>query len=99
MKLLTEEIRAILPALGSQEHAKDPTVYVKFFSPDIGWTWYATEGEPEGRDFLFFGYVRGFVGEWGYFRLSELQQACGGFGLAVERDLSFRPCPMSKLAE
>jgi hypothetical protein len=97
MQLLTKEIRARLPALGSQENAEDPVVHVKFFTPDAGWTWYATEGSPDGNDFVFFGYVRGIEAEWGNFSLAELQTVRGKLGLPVERDLHFRPCPVSQV--
>jgi hypothetical protein len=35
--------------------------------------------------------------EWGYFVLSELQAAKGPLGLPIERDLYFKPTPMSRL--
>lgn len=97
MKLLTQEVRASLPPLRAQEGAADPVAYAKFFTPDAGWTWYATEGEPEGGDFLFFGYVEGLECEWGYFLLSELESVRGRLGLPVERDLYFAPTSVSKL--
>ena len=98
MELLTQEVRARLPALGSQEEVADPVARVKFFGPDTGWTWYATEGEPQGDDFLFYGYVRGVGDEWGYFTLSEIQSIRGALGLPVERDLYFSPRPISEVA-
>jgi hypothetical protein len=70
MELLTAALRASLPRLYSQEGNPDPTVHLKFFTPDSDWTWFATEGEPQGDDFLFFGYVCGLEEEWGYFVLS-----------------------------
>lgn len=111
MKLLTKQIRQILPALYSQEQIEDPMVWVKYFTPDAGWTWYATEGSPvdengmmieEGAatpavDFLFFGYVIGLEAELGYFSLSELEQIRGALGLPVERDLHFTPCRLSQV--
>lgn len=97
MELLMEELRAQLPALYSQEGAEDPMVYAKFFTPDSNWTWYVTEGSQEGDDFIFFGYVFGFEGEWGYFSLNELQSARGPMKLPVERELQFRPAPWSEV--
>ena len=38
MKLLTNTLRTVLPPLQSLENAKDPTVWVKFFTPDSSWT-------------------------------------------------------------
>ncbi len=91
MRLLTDELRKTLPPLYTQEADPDPTVFAKFFTPDSNWTWYVTEGSPEGDDFRFFGYVQGHEDEWGYFVLSELQSAKGPLGLGIERDLHFRP--------
>ncbi len=90
MKLLTEELKKTLPRLYSQENDPDPVVYCKFFTPDSNWTWFVTEGEPDGDDFRFFGYVRGLEDEWGYFLLSELEAARGPLRLPIERDLYFK---------
>lgn len=92
MELLTDELRAEIPKLYSQEHerAEDKRVYAKFFFPAGNWTWFVTEGEDEGDDYVFFGYVIGFEAEWGYFTLNELQNI-NVHGLTVERDLSFKP--------
>ena len=90
MKLLTDELRARLPALYSQEAEAEPMVYAKFFLPGTGWTWYVTEGSEQEGDFLFFGFVVGLESEFGYFLLSELESVRTPQGLAVERDLYFR---------
>lgn len=95
MKLLTKAIRAQLPPLYSQEANTDPTVVVKFFTPWTNWTWYITEGEPEGDDFRMFGLVEGFESELGYVVLSELESVRGPFGLKIERDLHWLPAPLS----
>lgn len=92
MKLLTKAIIKSLPPLYSQENNPDPVVRVKFFDPTGSWTWYATEFD--GVD-TFFGLVDGHEKELGYFSLSELQAVRGQFGLGVERDLHFRPQPLS----
>jgi hypothetical protein len=97
MELLPEEVRASLPKLYAQDGNRDPVVHVKYFTPDSSWTWYATEGEPEEEDFRFFGYVIGFEREWGYFVLSELESASGPWGLPIERDLYFKPGPLSEV--
>lgn len=90
MELLPEELKNKLPKLYEQEKTKDPFVYAKFFFPAGNWTWFVTEGEEEENDFLFFGYVIGFEGEWGYFSLKELE-GVRVQGLSVERDLYFKP--------
>ena len=87
--LLPDDLRARLPALYSQEAEADPMVYAKFFLPGTQWTWFVTEGEAKGDDFLFFGFVVGLEAEFGYFVLSELESATTPLGLHVERDLAF----------
>lgn len=99
MKLLTGELRRLLPALRAQEGREDPIVHIKFFTPDSSWTWYVTEGSPEEGDFIFFGFVVGFEKEWGYFALSELESARGPLGLPIERDLHFEPGPFSEVSK
>ncbi len=90
MKLLTAALRAQLPALYAQENSKDPTVHLKFFTPDSNWTWFATEASPDEdneNDLRFFGHAIGLEEEWGYCMLSELEENRGPMGLPIERDL------------
>ena len=89
MELLPSELREKLPKLYAQESAEDHFVYVKYFFPAANWTWFVTEGEPRGDDFLFFGYVIGLEKEWGYFTLQQLEEI-NFRGLSVERDLYFK---------
>jgi hypothetical protein len=103
-------MRAVLPPLQNLEKVGDPTVWVKFFTPDSSWMWYVTEGSPVDdngimiqpgedkleADFVFFGLVVGLEAELGYFSLSELETVREPLGLPVERDLSFTPCPLSQ---
>ena len=98
MKLLTKAIRSKLPPLGSTDRLPhdEITVQTKFFTPDSSWSWYATEFD--GNDTLF-GLVIGFEIEMGYFSLSELESARGPWGLPIERDLWFKPTPLSQLPE
>ncbi len=97
MKLLTSEIRERLPRLYATEQDRDPIVQVRFFATWSDWNWYATEFD--GND-LFFGLVRGYEWEWGYFTLSELEAVQGPFriGDGIERDLYFEPTPVSQIA-
>ncbi len=94
MKLMTEELRKKIPSLYSQEKVKDPTVYAKYFTPDSSWTWYVMEFDGEDT---FFGYVDGLYPELGYFSLSELESVKGPLGLKVERDLYWKPKPLSEV--
>jgi hypothetical protein len=94
MQLLTASVRAQLPALYSQEKSSDAIIYVKFFTPDSNWTWYATEFD---GDDTFFGLVQAQEEELGYFSLSELESVRGPRGLPIERDLHFKPTLLSQL--
>jgi len=105
MKLLPKEIREKLPALYSQDGKGGKAMaYVKFFTPDAAWTWYATEGEPVKNksgaevDFQFFGLVEGLEKELGYFMLSELEAIRGQMGLPVEQDLYWQPKTLQDIA-
>ena len=95
MKLMTKEILDRIPALYSQENEPDPMVHVKFFDPTGSWTWYATEFDP--KEGTFFGLVKGFEEELGYFSLAELESVRGRLGLGIERDLHFTPCRLSAI--
>jgi len=96
MELLTPELRQQLPPLYSQEHEKDPMVICKFFHPLSNMTWYATEGSPEGDDFIFFGWVHSASPELGYFSLNEMQEV-QVMGLGIERDMQFTPQKLSEV--
>jgi hypothetical protein len=92
-KLMTAALLKKIPALYTHENtpAERIPIVVKFFSPYSNWTWYATEGEAQGDDFIFFGLVRGQEAEMGYFSLKELEGATsmGGRLPLVERDMYF----------
>jgi len=93
MKLLTAEIRNRLPPIGAQSESSDPIVYARFFCPWNHWVWLAYEYD--GED-LFFGLVKGFCDELGYFSLSEMEGIKGPMGLTIERDIHFNPKPLSQ---
>jgi hypothetical protein len=105
MKLFSDEVRKILPAIYSQDGKGGKAMaYVKLFTPDSNWTWYATEGEPvldeSGHevDFHFFGLVQGHFEEMGYFSLRELETVRGPMKLPIERDLHFTPTSLEQIA-
>ena len=96
MKLLTQEIRKKLPPLYSQDGKGGKAIaYVKFFTPDSGFTFWATEFD--GKD-TFFGLVDGHCKELGYFSLSELESIRGPMGLPIERDLYWQPKTLEEIA-
>lgn len=100
MELFPKELRNTVPLLYSQDgKGMEAVAQVKFFTPDSNWTWYVTEAAEEDGDVRFFGLVKGFETELGYFMLSELQAARGPLGLPIERDLYFKPKPLSQLLE
>jgi Protein of unknown function (DUF2958) len=92
--LMPEWLKAQFPPLYSTEQTPDPIVICKYFTPDAGWTWYATEFDGEDT---FFGLVDGFERELGYFSLAELQSVHGPYGLPIERDLWLPPTPLSQI--
>ena len=95
-RLLTDELKKALPKLRQQSDIADPIVYAKFFFPASGWTWFVTEGEERGDDFLFFGYVIGLESEFGYFSLREFE-GIKISGFEIERDIFFEPMPFSQI--
>ncbi len=96
MKLLTQEIRKKLPPLYSQEDKGGKAiVHLKMFTPDAGFTFYATEFDGEDT---FFGLVDGHEKELGYFSLKELESVRGGLGLPIERDLYWTPKTLEEIA-
>ena len=96
MELMPEAVRKKMPKLYEQEKlGTDAVAYVKYFTPDSSWTWYATEFD--GED-IFFGLVDGFEKELGYFSLSELRYVKGPMGLPIERDLYWEPKTLREFA-
>jgi hypothetical protein len=96
MKLLTEEIRKILPTLYSQEEVADPIVYAKLFDPSGSFTWFIIEFD--GNDLLFCKVYSHLCpdGELGYSSLTEIESVRGTLGLGIERDLYFKPKKLSE---
>jgi hypothetical protein len=98
MKLLTKELEERFAQVGRQEEVKDPIVIAKFFNPIGRGYWFATEYDP--TDKIFFGYVSLFGDyndEWGSFGLEELESLQLPMGMKIERDLSFKECPISEM--
>ena len=95
MMMLTQANRVALPPIGATSEQADPVAQVKFFNPCGAATWFATEYDGEDT---FFGWamLNPGCGELGYFALSELTAYRGRFSLGIERDLHFRPCPLSE---
>jgi len=95
MELISNKLKNKLPKLFEQDDkGLNAIAYVKFFTPDSNWTWYATEFD--GKD-TFFGLVDGLCKELGYFSLSELKSVRGPLGLKIEKDLYFEPTILEEL--
>lgn len=97
MRLLDEALLKRFAEVGSQEGKNDPIVIAKFFHPMGAGTWYATEYEPDLRE--FFGYVSIFgpgSDEWGYFSIDELESYRNEFSLGIERDLYWEEKPATQ---
>jgi len=94
MKLLTDEIKATLPALysTSEVEAEDKKIVCKFFNPIGAATWYICEGDEQtDGDWLMFGLCDLGMGmpEWGYVSLRELESLSLPLGMGIERDKFF----------
>jgi hypothetical protein len=92
--LMPSWLAATVPALFATEHEFDPVIYAKFFMPDAGWMWYITEYDPVGRRGV--GFVRGQE-DLVYISLDDLATVRGPMGLAIERDVLWRPTPLSRV--
>jgi hypothetical protein len=71
-KIMSYQLPEGIPKLYKTEKSKDPTVYAAFEHRGSGWQWFVTEYDPE--DGLFFGLVKGFDTELGYFSVEELEK-------------------------
>jgi hypothetical protein len=97
MKLLTKEIEKKLPGL-SDELGSDPIAQVHYFNPTGIGNWFGMAYDPDSR--IMFGYVSLFGDhndELGDFSLIELEEFKGMFGLGIERDLHWKPTPLSQI--
>ena len=93
-ELIPQEIRKQVPPLYATEDIADPVAYLKLFLD--GWTWYITELSIDG-DIAFGFVVSPFGSELGFFSINEIKDIEGSIGLGFERDLYFKPTPLSKI--
>ena len=92
-ELMPSGVARKIPKLYSQDGAEDPMCYVKFFNPYGRGVWYVTEFD--GRDTMF-GYAKITQGELGYISLSELQGLNRNGLPLIERDMHWKPRPLSQ---
>ena len=95
MKLLTEELRRIIPPWDTQSCESDPVAWVKLVSSRENEAWYVLEMEQGEGYTLCFGLVCRM--EFERFTIEELEDATEPDGLRIERDLSFHPTRLSQL--
>lgn len=95
-QLLPSTLARKLPPIYSQEDVEDPLVQVKLFSPYSGAVWYLTEYDPASRDAFGWADLGMGGGELGYISVSELEGLNRGGLPLVERDLYWKPVPLSK---
>jgi hypothetical protein len=93
--LMPDWLAETVPALGTTEHARDPLIHAKLFTPDADWRWYITEYDPKQR--LVAAFMPDAEVEWGDISLDDLATMRGPMGLAVERDLFWQPTPLSRV--
>lgn len=95
-QLLPSALARKLPPIYSQENVEDPIVQVKLFSPYSGAVWYLTEYDPASREAFGWADLGMGGGELGYISVAELEGLNRGGLPLVERDLYWRPVPLSK---
>ena len=95
MNILTDPKVMNLPMLYSQEDVDDPQVSVRIWHPCSDWYWYPLEMSLE--DGLFFGWVKGFEGELGYFSVAEFKDVEDHTGLPFLVDETFQPMSLSEV--
>ncbi len=95
-KLIPQTLRSNIPDLYETEGSTNPLCHVKLFTPDSNWTWFIIEFSKADAKTCY-GYVQGMDSELGYFTLEELESIHGPLGLAIERDISFTPTPLTQI--
>ena len=95
-KLIPQTLLSDIPDLYETEGSLNPLCHVKLFIPNSNWTWFIIEFSKVDAKTCY-GYVQGIENELGYFTLEELESVHGPLGLAIERDLSFKPTLFSTI--
>ena len=68
---------------------------IKLFNPTGAGTWYIAEYDPETR--IAYGLAHIQEAELWSFSMEELVNYRGRFGLPLERDLWWQPCPLNEV--
>jgi len=92
MELIPQELQQTIPKLYETEEQRDPVAHIKLFLD--GWSWFITEISMD-KDICFGYVISPFGSELGYISLEELASLIGSLGIGVERDVTFKPTPLS----
>ena len=97
MKLMTKELEEAFKKQGYMDGKPEEEVVVLAHYFTSSWDWWATEYDPGRR--TFFGLVRGFEVELGYFSLDEMESvSCDVRPLGgIERDLYWDPKSLAEI--
>lgn len=97
MKMMTKELEAEFARQGQTDGKGEENTQVLAHYFAGSWDWWATEYNPTDR--TFFGLVKGFEVELGYFSLDELEgNSCEKRPLGgVERDLYWHPKSLAEV--
>jgi Protein of unknown function (DUF2958) len=99
MEPLPDELREKIPKLYRTREETDPMAWVKFFSPFFNWRWYIIECEQVDRVPIFYGWMVHTAEPRGRLIRSDLASMRAYFGIVIERDTDFVPCPLSQVQQ
>jgi hypothetical protein len=94
--LLPAELRARLPPLAAMDDMDEPFIWIHYTLRGSPFEWWVIAGQPEGNDFVFFGFLSG-LNHYRYFRLSELEKKRGPDNQSVQRDEQFTEGGLSEV--
>lgn len=98
-RYVLDSVAKVIPGLRKTDGNPDALAYIKLFDPCGRWTAYLTEYDPATRE--AFGFVVSPLGpdcdELGYVSLSEIEATTNRLGLHMERDIHWKPTPLSQV--
>ena len=105
MKLVTNEL--LKKAVWGEKEVlweADRILYAKFFHASMSWYWFVAEvqaisGTKDKPHYEFFGWVKGYEAEWGYFSTSDFDELESQTRLPMERDKYFDPIRFGDLGD